>query len=181
MTTTEQPMGAPLFAEGRWGVRFERRLAHPPEKVWRAITESEHLVHWMPTDIVGERRAGAPIDLPFWPEAVAKYDIEDPVMHGEIRVWDPPRVFEWTWDTDLLRWELEPDGEHTVLTFSTWFGEDDDEIVAGASGGYHVCLDQLRAWLDTGAVTPIDDDEMAAWLARYAAAIEAHATATATS
>jgi uncharacterized protein YndB with AHSA1/START domain len=180
MTSTDQPMGVPLFDEGRWGVRYERRLAHPPEKVWRALTESEHLAHWMPTDIVGERRAGARIDLPFWPEAVEKYAIEDPVMHGEIRVWDPPRVFEWTWDTDLLRWELEPDGADTVLTFSTWFGEDDGEIVAGASGGYHICLDQLRELLDTGAVSPIDDDEMAAWVARYAAAIDA-TTAAATS
>ena len=28
---------------GRWRLRFTRELAHPQEKVWRAITEPEHL------------------------------------------------------------------------------------------------------------------------------------------
>ena len=30
-------------AGGRWRLRFTRPLAHPPGKVWRAITEPEHL------------------------------------------------------------------------------------------------------------------------------------------
>lgn len=28
---------------------------------------------------------------------------------GEIRIWQPVTVFAWTWDADVLRWELEPD------------------------------------------------------------------------
>ena len=40
---------------------FTRRLAHPREKVWRAVTEPEHLAAWYPQEIVGERRAGAPL------------------------------------------------------------------------------------------------------------------------
>ena len=32
--------------DGRWRLRFTRTLEHPPEKVWRAITEPEHLAHW---------------------------------------------------------------------------------------------------------------------------------------
>ena len=32
--------------DGRWRLRFTRALAHPPEKVWRAITEPEHLASW---------------------------------------------------------------------------------------------------------------------------------------
>ena len=28
---------------GRWQLRFTRELAHPQEKVWRAITEPEHM------------------------------------------------------------------------------------------------------------------------------------------
>ncbi len=170
-------MGVPVYDDGRWAVRFERRLTHRPEKVWRALTESQHLAHWMPTDIVGERRAGASIELPFWPAAVAKYGIEDPVLTGEIRVWDPPRVFEWTWDTDLLRWELEPDRDGTVLTFTTWFGDADDEVATGASAGYHVCLDELRELLDAGAVAPLDDAVMAVWVARYTEAFAEHVPA----
>jgi Activator of Hsp90 ATPase homolog 1-like protein len=44
---------------GRWRLRFTRRLPHPPEKVWRALTEPEHLSAWFPTDIHGERASGA--------------------------------------------------------------------------------------------------------------------------
>src|SRR5215470_16023824 len=45
----------------RWTLTFTRRLAHPREKVWRAVTEPEHLATWYPQEIVGERRAGAPL------------------------------------------------------------------------------------------------------------------------
>jgi hypothetical protein len=38
--------------DGRWQLRFTRVLSHPVEKVWRAITEPDHLAH-LP------RRAGA--------------------------------------------------------------------------------------------------------------------------
>ncbi|HMD93262.1 MAG TPA: SRPBCC domain-containing protein [Trebonia sp.] len=36
-------------------------MAHSREKVWRAVTEPEHLAVWYPQEIVGERRAGAPL------------------------------------------------------------------------------------------------------------------------
>ena len=36
-------------------------VARPREKVWRAVTEPEHLAAWYPQEIVGERRAGAPL------------------------------------------------------------------------------------------------------------------------
>src|SRR5262249_61362708 len=28
---------------GRWQLRFTRELAHPQEKVWRAVTQPEHM------------------------------------------------------------------------------------------------------------------------------------------
>src|SRR5699024_901231 len=34
---------------------YDRDLAHPPDRVWRAIAESDHLRAWLPVDIVGER------------------------------------------------------------------------------------------------------------------------------
>jgi Activator of Hsp90 ATPase homolog 1-like protein len=40
-------------------LRFTRRLAHPPQKVWRALVEPAHLAVWFPTTIDGERAAGA--------------------------------------------------------------------------------------------------------------------------
>lgn len=167
MTIDNQAMGEVLRSDGRWGLRYERRLTHRPEKVWRALTESAHLRHWLPCDIVGERREGAPLELPFWPAQVAKYGIEEPALHGEIRTWDPPRRFVWTWDGDLLDWELTGAGDGTLLTFTTWFGEDDAATAAGAGAGYHVCLDHLAELLDTGAVAPLVDADVAVWKSRY--------------
>ena len=43
---------------GRWRLRFTRELAHPPEKVWRAISEHEHLLAWFPHVITGDWTVG---------------------------------------------------------------------------------------------------------------------------
>src|SRR6202034_553899 len=52
----EAGLGALSRQDGRWTLRFTRRLAHPREKVWRAVTEPEQLAVWYPQQIVGERR-----------------------------------------------------------------------------------------------------------------------------
>lgn len=169
--TTDDALADTTRADDGWVVRFRRRLPHDRAKVWRAITESEHLRQWMPCDIVGERRAGGAIELPFWPEHVEKYGIEE-VMTGEIRVWDPPSRFEWTWDSDVLRWELdEGDEGDTVLTFTTWIAPDDDQAV-GVAAGYHLCLDSLEGLLDDGApAVHIIDADTTPMERRYRAAM----------
>lgn len=184
MTETEQTgrdarLGEVLRDGGRIGLRYERRLAHPPEKVWCALTESEHLRHWFPADIVGERRSGAPLRLRFWPESVeqARAEIEavgvDPdeaVLPGELLTWDPPRVFEFTWDVDHLRYELEPDGAGTLLVFTTWLlGDPGPKGTPGTAAGYHVCLDALEQLLDTGSSTMPGAAAVTALEERYAA------------
>ena len=96
-----------LIREGeRHGLRYVRHYPHPVDRVWRAITASDQLRHWMPCDIVGERTAGAAITLPFWPGHVEKYAIDEPTLTGRIEVWEPPRRFVWTWGGDLLIFEL---------------------------------------------------------------------------
>jgi len=34
-------------------LRYRRRLAHPRDKVWRALSEDAHLAAWFPTTIEG--------------------------------------------------------------------------------------------------------------------------------
>jgi hypothetical protein len=126
----------------------------------------------MPCDIVGERRSGADIDLVFWPDHVERYAIEEAVTHGKILSWDPPRVFKWTWDSDVLRWELEPLKGGTKLTLTTWLGKDVD-VAKDAAAGYHVCLDQLIELLDTGSTEPLVDADVGRWEKRYAEAVAA--------
>lgn len=172
MTNQSRDLGAVSRQDGRIGLRYERHLPHPVEKVWRALTESEHLQHWFPADLVGERRPGGGLDVRFWPAHVEAYAIDEPVLPGEIRVWDPPKVFEWTWSTDVLRWELEETGDGTLLTFTTWLGDGESGLVNTAAG-YHVCLDYLETLLDTGSTPPLVGVDVAPVEARYTEAVGA--------
>ena len=43
--------------DGKPTIRFTRRLDHPPERVWRALTEPDELKRWFPDTIVVERWA----------------------------------------------------------------------------------------------------------------------------
>jgi uncharacterized protein YndB with AHSA1/START domain len=137
--------------EGRWELRFVRRLAHPPEKVWRAITEPEHLAAWFPFDIEGERKAGAPLRFVF-------REGEGPPFEGEMIACDPPSVMELSWDQDeRVRMELEPDGDAgTVLTFVNTFDELGKAARDGA--GWHACLDLLEYDLE-GEQPPFESGE----------------------
>jgi uncharacterized protein YndB with AHSA1/START domain len=127
----------------RCTLRFTRRLAHPREKVWRAVTEPEHLAVWFPQEIVGERQAGA--SLRFVSPAGDAFD-------GELLVFDPPSVLEFTWGPDLLRIELAADGPGTLLTLTDTF--DDLGKAARDAAGWHECLDRLGDELDGAA--PLD-------------------------
>lgn len=173
---TADELGAVSLEDGRPVLRYTRHLAHPPEKVWRAITESAHLQAWLPCDIVGERAEGATVSLPFWPDHVEAHDLDDVPLQGHILTWRPPEVFEWTWDTDRLRFELTAIEGGTILRFTTWIGDpqghgidgspDDITGTTSASAGYHVCLSHLRVLLD-GTPGRLVDADTATVEARY--------------
>lgn len=147
--------------DGRWQLRFTRRLAHPPEKVWRALTEPEHLAVWFPTTIEGERARGAPLRF-------AHRDGAAPAVEGEMLAYDPPRLLELRWGGDeTLRFELRPEDGGTVLTLVNAF----DEVGKAArdAAGWHACLDVLRHHLD-GATPPWTPGER--WAQVHASYVE---------
>jgi uncharacterized protein YndB with AHSA1/START domain len=125
--------------DGRWQLRFTRKLAHPVEKVWSAISEPEHLASWFPTTIEGDRRTGAKLTFSF-PSG------EAPAMEGEMLAYQPDSVMELTWGPDVVRIELRPVGDGTELTLLDTLNERGKAARDGA--GWHVCLDALEAELD---------------------------------
>ncbi|HSR24162.1 MAG TPA: SRPBCC family protein [Candidatus Eisenbacteria bacterium] len=124
---------------GRWQLGFTRRLPHPPEKVWRALIEPEHLAAWFPAAIEGERAAGAPLRF-------VHRDGRGPTLDGVMLACDPPSLLELRWGDETLRFELRPDGAGTLLLFVNTF----DQIGKAArdAAGWHACLDVLACHLD---------------------------------
>lgn len=126
------------LGDGRSRLRFTRTLEHPIEKVWRAVTEPEHLDHWFPTTIEGERRAGASLRFSFPQGEAAAFE-------GEMLAYDPPRLMEIRWGRDIVRLELEPSNGGTILTLLDTVDQHGKAARDGA--GWHVCLDALAAHL----------------------------------
>jgi uncharacterized protein YndB with AHSA1/START domain len=126
---------------GRWQLRFTRQLPHPPDKVWRAITEPEHLEAWFPQRVVGEWKVGAPLKF------LSQYGDFD----GEVIAVDPKASVEFRWGTDIIRLEIAPHGQGTTLTLLDTI----DQVGKAArdSAGWHECLDRLDDHLN-GVVVP---------------------------
>ncbi|MGH3487367.1 MAG: SRPBCC family protein [Actinopolymorphaceae bacterium] len=120
---------------GRPTLRIERRMAHPPAKVWRALTEPAELSQWFPATVEMELEVGAKVS----------FDMGDgpgPRVDGTIVELDPPRVIAFTWEDDLLRWELRPHDDGCLLVFTHAF--DDRYGAASFASGWQRCLDALE-------------------------------------
>jgi uncharacterized protein YndB with AHSA1/START domain len=124
--------------DGRWQLRFTRTLRHPQDKVWRAITEPEHLSQWFPTTIEGERAAGASLRFSF-------AGGQAPPMDGEMVEFEPESLMEFQWGPDVIRIELRPVPSGTELTLLDILAERGK--AARDAAGWHVCLDALEAQL----------------------------------
>jgi uncharacterized protein YndB with AHSA1/START domain len=129
-------------------IRFERRLAHPVKRVWRAITEPDEIAAWL---------ALAELELEEGGRVVLTWQNTDDdgntaVARGTVSALDPPRLLEL--DTDIhgrLRWELEAADDGTALTFTAEVelpADFETEVIAG----WHIHLDHLEEVLDGGTI-----------------------------
>ncbi|WP_280358484.1 SRPBCC family protein [Nocardia otitidiscaviarum] len=133
-------------------LRLERRLAHPPEKVWKAITDPKELAAWFPAMVdYTELRPGVPMRFTFPGEAVV-----DGTWAGEVLEVDRPKVFMFRWSRDVLRFELMPDGAgcRLVLTQTIGGGGIGRLGAARSAVGWEDCLTELAAALDGVAASP---------------------------
>jgi uncharacterized protein YndB with AHSA1/START domain len=135
--------------------RIERtvELAHPPERVWQALTTPEGLGTWFGNAAEVDLRVGGRATLT-WEGFSAKLTIE--------RL-EPPRVFGYTWGIyglpeddprrTYVEFTLEPTGAGTSLTVvESGFAQlPDDEYKVAFSGnteGWAKELGELSAYLD---------------------------------
>jgi uncharacterized protein YndB with AHSA1/START domain len=132
--------GARVQRDGEsWALVLVRELRHPPEKVWQALTDPAHLHEWAPFD--SDRNLGVA------GSTVRLTTVGAPAMHvSETTVTraDAPRVLEYNWGGQDIRWVLEPFSGGTRLTL--WHNIDRRFIAMGAAG-WHICLDVLDRFL----------------------------------
>lgn len=146
MTNREQyapgpATGAQVQKDGeKWTLILVRELRHSPEKVWQALTDPTHLHEWAPFDADGNlSKAGATVKL----TTVGAASL--PVTETKVRRADAPKLLEYNWGNQDLRWELEALVGGTRLTL--WHNIDRGFISMGAAG-WHICFDVLASLLD---------------------------------
>ncbi len=149
----DERLGTLAHVGGQHVLRFERRLSHTPEKVWRAVTEAAELTEWFPAEIKGERAVGAELAFVFSDGSTGT---------GRVTEWTPPNVFAYTWDGEVFRWEVQPQAHGCLLVFTTSF-QDRAKAPRDASG-WHFCLQALEASL-AGVAPPAMSDDL--WNATY--------------
>lgn len=127
--------GAEVRKDGEnWTLILVRELRHPPEKVWKALTDPASLREWAPFD--ADRSLGTV-------GQVRLTTVGAPTPHiSETRVTraDEPELLEYRWGDQDIRWQLDALGAGTRLTL--WHNIDRGFISMGAAG-WHICLDVL--------------------------------------
>jgi uncharacterized protein YndB with AHSA1/START domain len=148
--------------DGHDRIRFERRLDHPIEKVWAALTEPGEMSGWWGEADV-ELRVGGRFVLSW-------QNPGGPTMQATITELDPPRLLETGGDVHgTLRWELEPDGDGTRLTFTSTL-DLPDEYRTSVLAGWHFHLDALAEHLRGGKPDIVNlEEEFEQVQARYTA------------
>jgi uncharacterized protein YndB with AHSA1/START domain len=150
--------GAEVRKEGeKWTLILVRDLRHPPAKVWKALTEPEHLREWAPFD--ADRSLGAVGTANLTTVGAPK----PLVSETQVKRADAPRLLELNWGGQDIRWELEPQGGGTRLTL--WHNIDRRFISMGAAG-WHICFDVLERLLagkPIGAIDGVDAMRFDGW------------------
>ena len=135
----------------RWTLLFTRRLRHPPAKVWGALTNAAQLCEWAPFQ--PDRDLGEP--GPATLSMTDGHQVEQ--FPPTVRVAIANQRLEYTWGDDVLRWDLEADGDGTRLTLS--HTTESPDWVPRTAAGWHICLIVAERLLDGEPIGPIVGNE----------------------
>jgi uncharacterized protein YndB with AHSA1/START domain len=131
--------GAEIQKDGeQWTLVLVRELRHPPATVWRALTEPAQLAEWAPFDADRDLASAGPVKLSTVGTPTPQ------VCETAVKRAEAPRLLEYGWGGNELRWELEARGSGTRLTL--WHRIDRRFISWGAAG-WHICFDVLERLL----------------------------------
>ena len=151
--------GAQVRKDGeKWTLVLVRDLRHPPAKVWKALTDPQDLREWAPFD--SDRNLGT-----VGTAKLSTVGARTPhVTETQVKRADAPKVLEFNWGGQDIRWQLEPLGSGgTRLTL--WHNIDRRYISMGAAG-WHICfdvLDRLLAGQPVGRIAGPEAMKVGGW------------------
>lgn len=135
-------------------VRFERLLPGPIELAWDFLTKPGLVATWF-ASIRMEPRVGGMLEIRF--TLTGDEDCDAAGTRGEIRAFEPPRLFAFTWqprkrkpggeieivDEGEVRFELTPQDGKVLLTLT--HARIPPGETPGYAGGWHAYLDNLES------------------------------------
>jgi len=114
---------------------IEREMPHPPEKVWRALTQGPLIEEWLMKNdfqpVVGHQFSFRSTPVPGW----------DGVIESEVMVIEPNSKLSYSWGTmgtmSVVTWTLTPTkaGTHVRME-QTGFRSEQDAAYKGATYGW---------------------------------------------
>jgi uncharacterized protein YndB with AHSA1/START domain len=131
--------------DGRPALRFERTLAHPVERVWRAVSEPAELGQWFPAAAEWTPATG---------ETFEAYGAT-----GLVTEVDAPHRLAWTFGADEFRFELADADGACRLVFTHVF--DDRARAAQTAAGWEAYLSRLEPHLAGGHLS--EEDAHVGW------------------
>jgi len=133
--------GSQITVDDRPALRFERRMPHPVDRVWRAVSEPAELRQWFVATVEWGPDAGEEFEAYGEP--------------GRITEVEPPRVLAWDWGEEGFRFDLEPDGDGTLLVFTHVLVESKRHECAQHAAGWEAYLGRLDALLAGQVISEI--------------------------
>lgn len=129
-------------------VIVERHFPYPPEKVWRALTETSLIEHWLMKNdfqpVVGRAFNLRMDPVPNW----------NGVIDCQVLAVDPGRTLSYTWSTlgleSVVTFTLTPTDAGTQLRMEhSGFRPDQQQAYNGANWGWQKFLGQLEPVIAT--------------------------------
>jgi uncharacterized protein YndB with AHSA1/START domain len=126
-------------------VVIEREMPHPPEKIWRALTQSPLIEEWLMKNdfqpVVGHR---------------FNFRADWGAVDGQVQAVEPNKTLSYTWGAfgleSVVTWTLTPTSTGTHLRMEhSGFGPDQEQAYKGATygwQGFFGALEKVVAKLD---------------------------------